>query len=69
MSAACAGVKRGYRARITSTATVPPTIWAAMNDGTEDGAMPAKVAENIRPMVIAGLAKLVEDVKKYAAPM
>src|ERR1700724_554308 len=31
--------------------------------------MPAKVAENIRPTVIAGLAKLVEDVKKYAAPI
>ena len=31
--------------------------------------MPANVSENIRPMVIAGLAKLVEEVKKYAAPM
>ena len=31
--------------------------------------MPAKVSENIRPMVIAGLAKLVEEVKKYAAPI
>ena len=31
--------------------------------------MPAKVSENIRPTVIAGLAKLVEEVKKYAAPM
>ena len=40
-----------------------------MKAGTEDGAMPAKVAENIRPMVIPGLAKLVEDVKKYAAPI
>ena len=40
-----------------------------MNAGTEDGAIPAKVSKNIRPMVMAGLAKLVEDVKKYAAPM
>jgi hypothetical protein len=48
---------------------MPPAIWAAMNAGTEDGAIPAKVAENIRPTVIAGLAKLVEEVKKYAAPM
>ena len=40
-----------------------------MNAGTDEGAMPAKVSENIRPMVMAGLAKLVEDVKKYAAPM
>ena len=31
--------------------------------------MPANVFENIRPMVIAGLAKLAELVKKYAAPM
>ena len=37
--------------------------------GTEDGAIPAKVPENIRPMVMAGLAKLVEDVNQYAAPM
>ncbi len=40
-----------------------------MNAGTEAGAIPAKVAESVRPMVMAGLAKLVEDVKKYAAPM
>ncbi len=44
-------------------------IWAAMNAGAEEGAMPANESENIRPMVIAGLAKLVEEVKKYAAPM
>ena len=31
--------------------------------------MPANVSENIRPTVIAGLAKLAEEVKKYAAPM
>ena len=31
--------------------------------------MPAKVLENIRPTLIAGLAKLAELVKKYAAPM
>ena len=31
--------------------------------------MPAKLSEKIRPTVIAGLAKLVELVKKYAAPM
>ena len=41
-----------------------PTTCAPMKGGTEDGAMPAKVAENIRPMVIAGLAKPVEEVKK-----
>ena len=69
MSEACAGVRRGYKTLITTTASAPPMIWAAMNAGTEDGAMPAKVSENIRPTVMAGLAKLVEDVKKYAAPM
>ena len=37
--------------------------------GTEAGAIPAKVSENIRPMVMAGLAKLVEEVNQYAAPM
>jgi hypothetical protein len=31
---------------------------------TDAGAMPAKVSENIRPTLIAGLAKLVELVKK-----
>ena len=39
-------------------------IWAAMKRGTEDGAMPANVLENIRPMVMAGLAKLVEEVNQ-----
>jgi hypothetical protein len=40
-----------------------------MKAGTEAGAMPANVLENMRPMLIAGFAKLVELVKKYAAPM
>ena len=31
--------------------------------------MPAKVSLKARPIVIAGLAKLVDEVKKYAAPM
>ena len=33
------------------------------------GAMPAKVSVNVRPTVTAGLAKLVELVNQYAAPM
>ncbi len=45
-------------------ASTPPTSWAAMKTGVDDGAMPANVFENMRPMVIAGLAKLVELVKK-----
>jgi hypothetical protein len=52
-----------------TTASAPPTIWAPMKAGAEDGAMPAKVSENIRPIVMAGLAKLVEEVNQYAAPM
>jgi hypothetical protein len=40
-----------------------------MNAGAPVGAIPAKVSENIRPVVMAGLAKLVDEVKKYAAPM
>ena len=69
MPAASAGVMAGYSALMIPIASAPPTIWAAMKAGTDDGAMPAKVSENIRPMVMAGLAKLVEEVKKYAAPI
>ena len=42
---------------------------AATNAGTEPGAMPANVSVNARPIVTAGLAKLVELVNQYAAPM
>ena len=31
--------------------------------------MPAKVSEKTRPSVTAGLAKEVEEVNQYAAPM
>ena len=37
---------------------------ATMNSGALAGAMPAKVSENMRPTVTAGLAKLVDEVKK-----
>src|SRR5260370_39126106 len=40
-----------------------------MNGGADAGRMPAKVSLTVRPMVTAGLAKLVELVKKYAPPM
>ena len=49
---------------MTPIATAPPTSCTTTNAGTEAGAMPAKVSENIRPTLIAGLAKLVELVKK-----
>ena len=42
----------------------PPTSWKPMNAAADDGAMPAKVFKNIRPNVIAGFAKLVDEVKK-----
>src|ERR1700729_3395269 len=54
---------------MTTMARPPPTIWAATKPGTDAGAIPAKEAENIRPAVMAGLAKAVEDVKKYPAPI
>jgi len=69
MPAASAGVMAGYSALMIAAATMPPRLCAAMKLGTEDGAMPAKVSENIRPIVVAGLAKLVEEVNQYAAPM
>ena len=69
MSAAWAGVMLGYSVRMITQARTPPMTWAPMKLGAEDGAIPAKVSENIRPMVMAGLAKLVDEVKKYAAPI
>ena len=63
-SAASALVMPGYSPLISPKASTPPTIWAEMKFGTDEGAMPANVLENMRPTVIAGLAKLVELVKK-----
>src|SRR3954468_16463866 len=40
-----------------------------MKPGSEAGAMPAKVSVKARPIVTAGLAKLVDEVNQYAAPM
>ena len=47
-----------------SIAAIPPRTWATMYAGAAAGAIPAKVLENTRPIVIAGLAKLAELVKK-----
>ena len=63
-SAASSGVMSGYRTLSTAIATTPPTSWAMTKAGTDAGAIPAKVSEKIRPTLIAGLAKLVELVKK-----
>jgi hypothetical protein len=35
-----------------------------MNIGADDGAIPAKLSDSVRATVTAGLAKLVDDVKK-----
>ena len=35
-----------------------------MNAGAEDGLIPAKVSVRVRPIVTAGLAKLVDDVNQ-----
>ena len=35
-----------------------------MNIGADDGSMPANVSDRVRAIVTAGLAKLVELVKK-----
>src|SRR5439155_25445761 len=59
----------GYSARMRKTASTAPTHSKATNAGTDEGAMPANVSVNARPTVTAGFAKLVDDVKKYAAPM
>ena len=40
-----------------------------MNIGALDGDMPAKESETVRATVTAGLAKLVDEVKKYAPAM
>src|SRR3984893_4230720 len=53
-----------YRTLMARTASAAPTSCATTNGGTEDGLMPAKVFESMRPAVTAGLAKLVEAVKK-----
>jgi hypothetical protein len=37
--------------------------WAAIKTGTEAIAIPEKLSVSDRPRVIAGLAKLVDDVK------
>ena len=40
-----------------------------MNAGTELSSIPANVSDKERANVTAGLAKDVEEVKKYAAPI
>src|SRR5437879_1070108 len=46
-----------------------PISCMTMNIGADDGLMPAKLSDRVRAMVTAGLAKLVDEVKKYAPPI
>jgi hypothetical protein len=49
---------------MATAATAAPTASKAIDARTDEGAMPANESENMRATVTAGLAKLVEDVKK-----
>jgi hypothetical protein len=49
MPAAPAGVTPGYSALMIAALAMPPMIWAATKAGTEEGAIPAKLLENMRP--------------------
>ena len=44
-----------------------PNSCGTTNIGTSCGAMPANVSDKLRATVIAGLAKLVDEVNQYAA--
>ena len=55
-----AGGKRIFEERPPAA----PINWAATNAGTSAGRMPAKVSDRLRATVIAGLAKLVDEVNQ-----
>src|SRR2546423_4317792 len=52
--------RAGWRNFANATARPPPSNWAAMNAGAEDGLMPANVSVSVRARVTAGLANDVE---------
>jgi hypothetical protein len=54
---------------VSASPRAAPKICAAIKGATELGAMPANVSESVLATVTAGLAKLVDEVKKYAADM
>src|SRR5687767_14279145 len=60
---------QGCRTLMVSAAMGRATTWQARKAGTDDGSIPADVSLNDLATVTAGLAKLVDAVKKYAAPM
>lgn len=51
-------------AALTTIPNKAPESWATMKPGTFCGAIPAKLSERLRATVIAGLAKLVDDVNQ-----
>ena len=59
----------GTSQRKSSVAASPPAIWAARNQETSLGRMPARVSLRQRAMVTAGLANEVDAVNQYAAVM
>lgn len=56
-------------ARCAAHPMAAPMNCAITKPGTSAGAMPAKLSLNMRPKAAAGLAKEVEAVNQYAAPM
>src|SRR5687768_5709160 len=56
-------------ARCNASASTAPAHCAITNPGTLDGAIPAKLSENMRPNAAVGLAKEVDAVNQYAAPI
>src|SRR5690554_3313857 len=51
---------------MSPTAMATPSSCMVTNIGAEAGSMPVKVSVSVRPMVTAGLAKLVDEVNQYA---
>jgi len=58
-----------HNQRPSTTAANMPMNCAAINAMTPAGAIPAKVSDNERAIVTAGLANEVEAVNQYAAVM
>ena len=65
-SRSVSGTSRGCRGRGTGSGRTPaaPISCMTMNIGADDGWMPAKLSDNVRATVTAGLAKLVDDVNQ-----
>ena len=49
---------------MSANASKAPSSCMTMNIGADDGLIPAKLSDIVRAIVTAGLAKLVDDVKK-----